>query len=205
MATKGVSGLGVGLMAAGGLLAWSGINNAGIIESLRALAKGQAPPKHPKEPFQPVVLQTATGIAAGTAAGLGGSTGNAVADQAQKHAGKHPYVFGAGHGSWNCGNGAALDCSGFASCVLHELGLLSSPKNTTGFLAWNGARTVKWEDRTTGDLIIWPQHMGIAISQSHMIHTGGASGCPCVVPYSKKRNGRTAVARRIISGVSRGR
>lgn len=200
MAAKGISGLGVGLMAGGGLVAWSAFNNAGIVESLRALAKGEAPPKHPKAGF--VGVQVAAALAGGVGGAVAGAaTGNAIADQAMTHRGKHPYqspASGGGHGSWsNCAAGRGIDCSMFASCALHELKLLDRPLNTIGFLAWKGAVTVPWEQRAAGDLIIWSHHMGIALSPSQMIHTGGASGCPCVVSYSRLRAGRAGTARRV--------
>jgi len=195
MADGGISGIGVGLMAAGGLVAWAGINNAGILESLRELAKGNVPPKHPNEPFQNVGIAEA-GATAAVAAATTGRAG-AIVSQAQKHLHQHPYKYGGGHGQWNCSAGTAQDCSGFASCVLHELGLLNTPLNTTAFLAWNGATTVQWAQRGPGDLIIWSSHMGIAVSASEMIHTGGAPHCPCQVPYTQLRSGRKGVARRV--------
>lgn len=194
MAAKGISGLGVGMMAAGGLLAYSGINNAGILESLRALAKGEAPPKHPKEPFTPFEIGEAVGSAVGDI-GATLAMGSLIAQKAMQHRGKHPYQWGGGHGSF-CTR--SMDCSGFVSCVLKEVGApITRPLTTGGFLTWGGAQTVPWEQRGSGDLIIWPQHMGIAISQTQMIHTGGAKGCPCVVGYSRMRSGRAGVARRV--------
>lgn len=196
MADQGISGIGVGLMAAGGLVAWAGINNAGILESLRELAKGNPPPKHPNEPFQNVDIANVAGASAAAAGAATGRAG-AIVSQAQKHLHQHPYRYGAGHGQWNCSAGAPQDCSGFASCVLHELGILNTPLNTTAFLAWNGATTVQWAQRGPGDLIIWPSHMGIAISANQMVHTGGARNCPCVVSYTQLRSGRKGVARRV--------
>ena len=199
--SAGVSGVAVGMAAAGGLLVWAGLNNTPLLEAVRDLARGKAPTPHRKPGFEPVVGgqvgAVLGGVGAAVAADIAGGTGAAIVAKAMEHKGRHPYVYGGGHGSWSCGAGRGLDCSGFASCVLHELGLLASPKNTTAFLAWAGAVTVPWEQRAAGDLIIWPQHMGIAVSPSQMIHTGGSAGCPCVVPYSQMRAGRKGVARRV--------
>jgi cell wall-associated NlpC family hydrolase len=196
--SKGISGLGIALATAGGVVVWSGLNNAGILDTLRALAKGQAPPKNPNKAFELVQLNTDGGTGLGAIATAANSArGASIVAVAQKHLHQHPYRYGAGHGAWNCSSGVPQDCSGFASCVLHELGLLSHPLNTTGFIAWSGATTVPWDQRQAGDLIIWPGHMGIAVSVNQMIHTGGAPGCPCEVAYTQMRSGRKGIARRV--------
>lgn len=184
-------------MAAGGLVAWTAFNNAGIIESLRALAKGDTPPKHPKPEFQPVTVAAATGTA--TAAAF---SSNTIVSAAMKHRGKHPYRYGGGHRSWTCGDGNPLDCSSFVSCALKEVGVLDRILTTGGFMMWKGAKTVPWEQRQAGDLVIWSGHMGIITkvlpgTMFEMIHTGGSPGCPCVVTADRMRNGRRAIARRV--------
>jgi cell wall-associated NlpC family hydrolase len=188
-----MSGVAVGMAVAGGLLVWSGLSGRHPLDVLRSLARGEPPGPLPASSFQPVSVGTAQ-------AAVTSVSSNTIVATAMRHRGRHPYRYGAGHGVWNCQAGAPLDCSAFASCVLHELGLLASPKNTTAFLAWSGATTVAWEQRQPGDLIIWPSHMGIAVSATEMIHTGGAAGCPCVVPYSQMRSGRKGVARRVKAG-----
>lgn len=195
---QGLSGTAVAAVGAGAMLLWSGLKGASVTATLQDLIRGTKPSGDKTNPID----STAT-----SPQGAGGGTTTAsthtIVATAMEHKGRHPYVYGAGHGAWSnargstCAAGTPQDCSGFASCVLHELGLLSSPLNTTGFLAWSGARTVPWEQRAAGDLIIWPQHMGIAVSPTQMIHTGGARGCPCVVSYSRTRRGRVGVARRV--------
>lgn len=193
---QGVGGVAVGAVAAGSVLLWSGLRGSSVTATLQDLIRGQKPSG---EKTNPIDATATPPSGAPRSEGTGAAAGGIVAT-AMQHQGKHPYRFGAGHGSFSCAAGNAQDCSGFVSCVLHELGLLSKPLNTTGFLAWSGAVTVLWEQRQAGDLIIWPSHMGIAVSPTQMIHTGGAAGCPCVVPYARGRSGRVGTARRVKGG-----
>lgn len=189
-------------VAAGSVLLWSGLRGASVTATLQDLIRGTKPSGASVNPID----ATAAPVAGATSSpgGAPSASASGIVAAAMKHQGKHPYVWGGGHGAWsssrgsNCAPGTPLDCSGFASCVLNELGLLKSgPLNTIGFLSWSGAKTVPWDQRQAGDLIIWPQHMGIAVSPTQMIHTGGAPGCPCVASYGRTRSGRTGVARRV--------
>lgn len=199
MARTDISAVTVGTIAAGAVLVWSGVKGASVLTTVQELVQGKKPSGRNMYPID-VAVTAPAGDGGAITPGPSGPVGAAIVAQAMKHRGKHPYRYGAGHGSFtasSCAAGAPLDCSAWCSCVLRELGLLDRPLNTIGFLGWSGAVTVPWEQRAAGDLIIWPQHMGIAVSPEQMIHTGGAPGCPCVVGYSRTRAGRTGVARRV--------
>lgn len=172
MATKGISGIGVAFMAAGGVIAWAGINNVPVIDALRSLAKGQKIPSNRKPPFEPVDISFDLGSAVATA-GIGIATGASsgilgVAQQvAASPAGKANYCWGGGHSANPCA-AKCFDCSGYVSCVLNRMGRLKGSKTTHGFLAWKELQRVQWNSRQPGDLLINSGHMGIMIDAKKM-------------------------------------
>ena len=48
----------------------------------------------------------------------------------------HPYKYGGGHGSFS---DSGYDCSGSVSYALHGGGLLSSPRDSSGFMSYGAA------------------------------------------------------------------
>lgn len=172
MAAKGISGLGVAFMAAGGIIAWSGINNVPVVDALRALAKGQMIPKNPKPAFEPVGLAFNAGAAAADAGiGLATASNSAIvamaATVAASPAGRSNYCWGGGHTSSPC-SAKCFDCSGYASCVLNRLGAMKGSKNTIAFMAWNRFERVPYGSRQPGDFLINRNHMGIVLDDKVM-------------------------------------
>jgi len=173
MATKGISGIGVAFMAAGAVVAWSGINNVPVIDTLRALAKGQRVPSNRKEPFKPVDVSFDLGSAVASA-GIDLATGasnSAILQAAQQvaatPAGRSNYCWGGGHTNNPCA-AKCFDCSGYVSCVLNRIGRLKGSKTTVGFMAWKELQRVPWNERQPGDLLINNTHMGIMVDQRRM-------------------------------------
>jgi cell wall-associated NlpC family hydrolase len=184
MASKAaLNGAAISLMAAGVVVAYSGIRNATVADTLRALIKGQPVPGSSAGSFaesQAAVATATAGVGAGeaaAAAATGGGPGTQAGRIAAGVAGGQlnadilasvakykgvPYLFGGAdpkHG---------VDCSGLVTYVLHhDLGL-NLPSNThtitTQFYVWSGAYTVPWNEMLPGDLICWPGHIGIAAS-----------------------------------------
>jgi cell wall-associated NlpC family hydrolase len=148
----------LGLVAAGGLLAYSGVKDVAIPDAIRAVVTtGTLPAGTPAAP-------AASGSALWTPGG--GSSGSAVADAALKYQGV-PY-------KWAGATPSGWDCSGFVTWVLHhDLGYnLPSNSHTvcTQFLIWSGAAAVRPPMQVqAGDLVVWPTHMGIAVSATQMI------------------------------------
>jgi hypothetical protein len=52
-----------------------------------------------------------------------------------------PYRWGGGHGSWE---DSGYDCSGSVSYVLHGGGLLSAPRDSTGFMSYGRPGKGRW-------------------------------------------------------------
>ena len=170
----GVNGAAIGLIAAGVVLAYSGIKNATAADTLRALIKGQPVQGSASGSFieslvsiKGQLAEGATGTEGGP--GVGGQVGAAIAGgqlnaailaAVAKYKGV-PYKLGGA-------SSKAVDCSGLVTLVLHKDLGLNLPSNThtvTGqFYAWDGAVTVPWAAMLPGDLVCWPGHIGIAAS-----------------------------------------
>lgn len=176
----GISGLAVGMAAAGGVLLTSGIKNATVADTLRALMRGEPIPSQPSllDTARAAVidqvkkLPPAGGIASGAANPSGfnqpGAGNAAIADTARAYLGT-PYVFG-GHSP------GGFDCSGLVTWVLvHDLGQRNLPNAVhtvvSEFLTWGGADTIGRDQCAAGDLVIYGgSHMGIATTNAEMIH-----------------------------------
>lgn len=192
----GISGIGLAVIAAGAVMVYSGIQNRGLIESLRYLAMGEAIPAGPQS-----VTQVQPSGYAGTGAGYvtaGLSGGNqSLVSLAASYKG-HPYIFGGGHGTV-CPSGG-MDCSGYVSCVLNRAGLLRGTLNTDGLAKWGVA--VPYDQRQPGDILVWiggpgGGHTGIVIDSSRMWHNP-CTGCGGVQigTYGRTRTGRQTLVRR---------
>lgn len=187
----GISGLGVAVIAGGAILVWSGIQNRGLVESLRYLAEGKPIPAG-EQKTTPVSFSPSSG---GTAQ-IGGGNSSVVSIAASMKG--HPYTFGGGHGKV-CPSGG-MDCSGFVSCVLNKAGLMKGTLNTDGFAKFGTG--VPFEQRQPGDLVVWKGgpgggHIGIVIDGSKMWHNP-CTGCGGVQigSYGKTRTGRVTIVRR---------
>lgn len=191
MPEGGVSGPGLAIAAAGAVLVWSGIQNRGLVESLRALAMGQPITPGPQTATQ---LTGGVGVAAGA---VGSARAGAILAAAAALKGR-PYLFGGGHRKL-CAS--ALDCSGYVSCVLSKVGALKGGALTTeGLARWGAA--VPFASRAPGDVLVWRGgpgggHTGIVINATTMWHTP-CTGCGGVQvgKYAATRTGRPTLVRR---------
>jgi peptidoglycan DL-endopeptidase CwlO len=187
--SAGVSGLAVGVGAAGFLLVYSGIKNATVSDTLRALLQQQPIPTATGGSVDEVRNQVAAGIAAGA---IGGATtgglsaiisgavagGDSIVAEARKYLGR-PYLFGASGPN-------KFDCSGLVNRVLSTLGM-PIPGSPTGkftghgpvsqqYYVWSGAPVVPRELTQAGDLVCWMGHIGIASSATTMVDASGGPG-----------------------------
>jgi cell wall-associated NlpC family hydrolase len=178
MASRGtVSGTAVGIMAAGGLLLWTGITNRGIADGLRDILQGR-PPGTSGTPTGPALQDITTDIdrrvraAAGadTGAGAGAPASGPQLEQfvatARAQLGK-PYV-------WAAAGPNAFDCSGLVTFCLKAAGLDDQRRVTAQYLVWTGAFNIARSQCAVGDLVCWTGHIGIAVSNSRMIHAPSA-------------------------------
>lgn len=158
MPGKSVSGASVALMAAGGVVIWSGLNNTPLLETLRALAKGQAPTPHRNPAFQP--LSSASASDASLSSGGGG--GGDIVAEARKWIGTK-YVYGGCHGCTQCKPGQGVDCSSFVTWVMKAVGCYKGKCSMVAgstMLAWGTKIPANMVQ--AGDVVLWVgQHCGI--------------------------------------------
>jgi len=199
-----VPGIPVAIIAAGGILAWSGIYNQTLTSSLGSILTGKAPTAGP---------QTVTPVSASAAPG---TTDSAVANDAMKYAGSS-YVWGGAPGT-QAGVDGGTDCSGFVNMVLgrdlkqpipgYAAGAYTGSEHgpsTVSYLAWGGVSGITESQLQAGDLVVWETHMGISLGGTQMISaldtasgvkvTSIADGSPMgEVLFSKRLTGLSGVA-----------
>jgi cell wall-associated NlpC family hydrolase len=173
----------------GFIILWSGVTNAGIMNTLHSLLQGQRPqpgspqaPANIKIPGLGNVIGTSytTGSTSGTGVvGNGTGVGSAIVAAAQPYVGGK-YWWG-GHVPVQDG-GEGVDCYGLLTYTLHNRLGYNLPNNTHSgyleFLAWSGATVVAQFSNANhvdasilqpGDLILWPSHSGISTGGNGMI------------------------------------
>jgi len=201
-----VPGVALALVAAGGVLVYSGVENTSVAGVLRSLSKGKAPQPGPF----PAGGGGTPGVAqAGTEpTGPGSATGAAIAQDALQYKGAGYVWAGApaqGIGHW--------DCSSFVNWVCgHDLGLAipefpagtydgsSHGPSSFTWAAWTGCVTVGNDaaQAQAGDLCIWMNavgHIGIAIGGGQMISALDPSDGTQVTPISGTASGVFLVRR----------
>lgn len=166
--TSGISGLAVTVAAVGGFLIYAGIRDVETITGLREIISGKAPVGRPaKSTAQFDGRSTEIGSTVGSVASqLANSLANPLIAEARKHLGK-PYV-------WSSVGPNSFDCSGLVIYCLRKTYDPKTPRFTTHtFSTWarrKGWRKVGEKDIRAGDVVLKSGHMGIAISNTRMIH-----------------------------------
>jgi cell wall-associated NlpC family hydrolase len=174
----GLSGFSLAVIAGGFIVAYAGLRNASVPDTLRALLAGKQPESRPSAlgESRVQVARALASSAQGTLSDLTGGTtlqpgttlGAAIAARARGYLGR-PYVFGTAGPN-------TFDCSGLVTRCLVESGVTGLPSmrhTVTGqFYVWGGATTVP-RPPAEGDLICWTGHIGIAVSATEMIHAPG--------------------------------
>jgi cell wall-associated NlpC family hydrolase len=173
----GLSALALSEIAAGAILAWSGIENASLKATVTSLISGKAP--RPSTGTD-AIAQVAPVAAASSVASA--TTSSAIANDALRYSG-HAYLFGGAPGP---DGSRPWDCSSFASWVLgHDLGFAlpggswasvtasgaEHGPSTISYLSWSGAQTVGHTASVAqpGDLLVWQTHCGFCIGPNEMI------------------------------------
>lgn len=158
----GISGLAVAVAAIGGFLVYAGIQDVDTISGLREILSGKTPTGRAQK--SNTAYTTVAGSESASSGGSVVSTG--LVAEARKHLGK-PYV-------WAAVGPDKFDCSGLVIYCLRKTYNAATPRFTTHtFAAWarsQGFSKVAIENVAAGDIVLKSGHMGIAISNTEMIH-----------------------------------
>lgn len=181
----------------GTLFVWSGIKGWSLLGTASDLILGNAPSQAPINSLTAPGDSDSSGSVNGE---LHGATavGSQIASTAVQHQG-HRYVFGGapgrdGKGPW--------DCSSFVNWIVGVKLGLAIPGYAPGYYnggshgpptgmwgAWNGLTHIKREQVQAGDIVVWLDHMGIAISNSHMVNALNPGQGTLITPIEGYGNG----------------
>lgn len=176
-AGRGVSAPAVLAAGVGVVAVYAGMTGTGLADSFRHFITGTAP----------TVGHDAGRVDFFPDAPSAGLTGG-VAAAAQAYVGAgHVYRYGGA-------SPAGWDCSGFVNWVVgHDLNLpiIGYPHGgftgrnhgpvTGQWYIWPGCVTIARSSVQPGDIMVWPGHMGIAISNTEMVSCPGPNGTPAPV------------------------
>lgn len=184
-----MSGVGVGMAAAGGFLLYVGVAGSGIREGMRSLVRGQLPEKRSGGGEY-----TAKGEAAlnkqGVPTGGGSAVGSGPHPELYKAALKYkgvPYV-------WGGTTPRGLDCSGLVVLAFRDAYDVIPPRVTTTQVAWKSLKKIARSEVGAGDLLFWPpggapSHVAIAGGNSSCIHAPRPGKVVSVVPIGQAFTG----------------
>lgn len=162
--TKGIPGLALGALAAGGLIIYAAITDQPITDALRNLIKGTA-----SKPASFIKPPSGAGASGADAATIGAGPFASLASAASAYLGV-PY-------RWGGSDRNGMDCSGLVWRSFKDLGI-DAPRVSSAQLTWGRVRKIARKDVAAGDLVGHfgaPGHIGVAISNTEGIfapHTG---------------------------------
>lgn len=202
-----VSGLGVTYAVTGFLLVYSGVKNVTLKDELTSFLKGQVPAANPTGPVQIGISGTGGGSSSSGSGGSGSSSvppgsvsSSAIASDATQYAG-HAYLYGGAPGATGKN---PWDCSSYCNWVLsHDLNLpwpgsgrYSGSTHGPATGSWGLFFTAKgWTvkggiaNAQAGDVIVWTQHMGIALGGGKMISALNEHLGTLITPISGNSSG----------------
>lgn len=187
-----LNGPALSAIAVGTILAWSGIKGWSVLGTVQDIITGH-PPTGEKNRLIGKVLgrREDTGF-------VPKGTGD-VAGEALKHIG-HPYRFGGAPGlnaqnPWDCssfvnwvvGTKLGRAIPGYAPGVYN--GSVHGPPTGTWGIWYAGLTSVRREQVVAGDIIVWTQHMGIAINNQQMVNAINPNEGTKVTPIDGHGNG----------------
>lgn len=177
MATQGIPGMAIGMATLGGFLMFVGIKDVPIRDGLRELLAGKVPEgtAKPKKTAAAAQAVLARGAMGGMGIPGGGGGGIAQAGSGAVSGGAHPEIartalqfLGVPY-KWGGTTPSGFDCSGLVQYVLkkhgYNIGRTTYQQQPSRLLT-----TIPRSSVGAGDLIFWPGHVAIAISNSEVVH-----------------------------------
>jgi len=174
-----INGRALAAVAIGTIFVWSGVKGWSVLGTIGDIVKGRRPTETGVTPLTIPGTDIPTTPDNGIQITPGNVNGAAIASEAVKWVG-HPYRYAGapgmdGKGFW--------DCSSFCNFIYAiKFGLPipgyapgkwrgdSHGPPTMSWNVWPGIKNVPRSDVQAGDIILWVGHMGIAISNSTMVH-----------------------------------
>lgn len=173
MATGGISGTGVAMVAAGSFLVYIGLRDITPLEGLRELGKGKLPKGTPKEASgatKSAVQALWTGGGSGSATPAAGGQGAAGGDGWGALVAAAQTFSGDKYSQANRWADGYSDCSSFAGKSLKKVGVTPPGASvTTSYLTWSALQKVSRSEVRAGDFLVNTGHMVIAISNTDAI------------------------------------
>ena len=177
------------MVAIGGVLIWSGVENQPVTGILRSLATGKMPKSTTSAQTGEVFATPGTGSSSSTSTFP--ASDSAIASDAMRYQG-HCYQYGGAPGPSGTG---CWDCSSFVNWVLgHDLGLaIPGYKAGTYNGQSHGPSTIQWlvfgsavsaANVQAGDLVVGATHMGIAVGGGNYISAHDPAEGTSVSPIS---------------------
>jgi cell wall-associated NlpC family hydrolase len=171
-ASRGISGVGVAMAGAGGLLAYAAFTNKTIPDALRSVMKGDITPVTGGVTVSPPADPPAAGGSKyESSSNLGAvfdssrdSAGSALGSAAAKYRGR-PYAWGKTFSTPTEGG----DCSGLIYRAYHDLGYNTPRLTSGGYLVWTAMGRAPNNVPAPGDILWYPGHVAIAWSGGQMI------------------------------------
>lgn len=173
----GISGIAVGVAAAGGVLIYAGFQGLNPLQALREITSGKASALKPSQASF-VHDASARTVSPGTAApadgGSGGvvatgfkagssQIGNALAQAAMSHQGE---LYSQAR-RWQSGYS---DCSSFVGKAFKDIGITPPGASVTGsYLTWTKLKTIPKSEIQAGDILVSAGHVAIALSSTTAI------------------------------------
>lgn len=166
----GISGLGVGVIAAGGVLIMAGITGAPVVDTLRSILSGKLPtvsPASAKGGDSPAVSAAAAhladvgGAASAVQTGSSGGGSSGLAGAALKYLGV-PY-------RWGGESRSGMDCSGLVQRAFADIGV-KAPRTTYTQQAWSRLHRISASSARAGDLVFWPGHVAVYLGGGQVVH-----------------------------------
>lgn len=181
MARAGISGIGVAVATGGAFVLYASVQDVPLLDGARQLLQGQTPTPRPKPAgsagggggswLTSIASDPLGGFGAvggatanlGAAADIAGAGGAQLADAARKYLG-WPYKWG-----YTFADRRGGDCSGLVYRSFHDIGKNTPRLTTAGYIVWNQVQKVDRAAVGAGDLLWYPGHIAIAVSNSQMI------------------------------------
>ncbi|MER7953061.1 NlpC/P60 family protein [Streptomyces sp. NPDC096079] len=195
----GVSGVAVGLAAAGGLLMYAGIQGVSPLEALKDVTSGKTKSLNTntvawtRDPSR----RSGGDLAQVSAGGGGGGFGGSLVTAARRHRAER-YSQAR---RWQSGYS---DCSSFVGKSLKDLGIKPPGASVTGsYLTWSKLRTVPRAQMQAGDLLCGAGHIAIATGPGTAIGQQNSRSNVQEGPAEKIMFGQPSwVVRRYVGAVS---